>query len=120
MNRRTFLGMSSLSLCAAPRPAAAQRRPPTQARIGVFFSGSPHTAFERTWGRSFVSALGDLGWREGRNLTLDWRYSEDRADRRRAIVEEFVGLKVDVIVVQSTPDACITRTMTTTNPVTTR
>ena len=117
MNRRMFLGMSSLSLCAAPRPAGAQRRPPTQARIGVFFSGSPQTAFERTWGRTFVSALGDLGWSEGRNLALEWRYSDDQEERRRTIVEEFVRLKVDAIVVQSTPESLVAKRITATIPI---
>ena len=116
MNRRAFMTLGALCVGAAPLSARAQR-PPTRARIGVFFSGSPHTAFERTWGQSFASALGDLGWAEGRNLTLDWRYSEDRDDRRRAIVEEFVRLKVDVIVVQSTPESLITKQLTTTIPV---
>ena len=89
----------------------------TRARIGVFFSGSPHTAFEGTWGRSFLSALGHLGWVEGHNLTLEWRYSEDREDRRHAIVEEFLQLKVDVIVVQSTPESLMAKRLTKTIPI---
>ena len=116
MNRRAFMTLTALGVCAGSLSTWAQR-PPARARIGVFFSGSPHTAFERTWGRSFISALGDLGWVEGRNLTVDWRYSEDRDDRRRAIVDEFVRLKVDVIVVQSTPESLVTKQLTTTIPV---
>jgi putative ABC transport system substrate-binding protein len=83
----------------------------------VFFSGSPHTAFERTWGRTFVVALSGLGWVDGQNLSLEWRYSEDREDKRRAIVEEFVRLKVDVIVVQSTPETAVAKQVTSTIPV---
>jgi len=101
---------------AAPIVVEAQR-PLVKARIGVFFSGSPQTAFERTWGRSFVSALGLLGWTEGQNLSLEWRYSEDRDDQRRAIVEEFLQLKVDAIVVQSTPESLVAKRMTTTVPI---
>src|SRR5262245_1330159 len=89
----------------------------TRARIGVFSSGSPQPAFERTWGRSFVSALGLLGWVEGQNLTLEWRYSEDREDKRRAIVEEFLQLKADVIVIQSTPESLVAKRLTKTIPV---
>jgi putative ABC transport system substrate-binding protein len=68
-------------------------------------------------GRSFVSSLRDLGWVENQNLALEWRYSEDREDRRRAIVEEFVRLKVNVIVVQSTPETAVTKQVTKTIPV---
>ena len=103
---------------ALTAPLAAEAQPaPTRARIGVFFSGSPQTAFERTWGRSFVSALRDLGWVQDQNLALEWRYSEDREDRRRAVVEEFVRLKVNAIVVQSTPETAVTKRITTSIPV---
>jgi putative ABC transport system substrate-binding protein len=108
--------MLGAGLLAGPLAAEAQPRP-VNARIGVFFSGSPQTAFERTWGRSFISALGPLGWTEGQNLLLEWRYSEDRDDKRRAIVEEFLQLKVDVIVVQSTPESLVAKRMTTTVPM---
>ena len=114
MDRRAFMGGVGLAVLAT---YAEAQRPPSRARIGVFFSGSPHTAFERTWGRSFVSALGSLGWVEGDNLTLEWRYSEDREDRRHAIVEEFLKLKVDVIVVQSTPESLVAKRLTKTVPV---
>jgi putative tryptophan/tyrosine transport system substrate-binding protein len=116
MNRRTFLYGAIAALPAAATLVQAQR-PPARARIGVFFSGSPETGFERTWGRSFASALGQLGWKEGQNLTLEWRYSEDREDRRRAIIEELLRMKVDVMVVQSTPESIMAKRMTTTVPV---
>jgi putative ABC transport system substrate-binding protein len=115
MDRRALL-IGAVAAFAAPLDAEA-RQAPIRARIGVFFSGSPQTAFEQTWGRSFVSSLRDLGWVENQNLALEWRYSEDREDRRRAIVEEFVRLKVNVIVVQSTPETAVTKQVTKTIPV---
>jgi putative ABC transport system substrate-binding protein len=54
--------------------------------------------FERTWGRSFVSALANLGWVENQNLALEWRYS-------------------DVLVVQSTPETAVVKRITSTVPV---
>jgi putative ABC transport system substrate-binding protein len=115
VDRRTFVGTLTIGLLTAPLAAEAQEAA-VRARIGVFFSGSPQP-FRRTWGRTFVSALRDLGWVEGQNLVLEWRYSEDQEDRRRAIVEEFVRLKVDVIVVQSTPETVVTKRATNTIPV---
>jgi putative tryptophan/tyrosine transport system substrate-binding protein len=116
MDRRRFLLTSLAGALAAPLAVWAQQAP-GRARIGVFFSGSPQTAFEGTWGRSFVSALRTLGWVEGQNLAVEWRYSEDQEQRRRAIVEEFIRLKVDVIVIQSTPETAVTKRITSTIPV---
>jgi putative ABC transport system substrate-binding protein len=113
IDRRTFL-----LICAAaggPLTVEAQGLP-VRARIGVFFSGLP-PGFQGTWGRSFSSALADLGWVEGKNLSLEWRHSEDRDDRRHAIVEEFVRLKVDVIVVESTPESVIAKRVAKTTPL---
>jgi putative tryptophan/tyrosine transport system substrate-binding protein len=106
-----------LSLILAPLAVEAQSAP-TRARIGVFLTGSAQTPYaQRTWGPSFVSALRGLGWVEGKNLVLEWPYSEDQEDRRRAIVEEFIRLKVDVIVVPSTPEMIVTKRATKTIPV---
>jgi putative ABC transport system substrate-binding protein len=116
IHRRAFVTSLAASLVAAPLAADGQEAP-ARARIGVFFSGSPQTVFERTWGRSFVSALANLGWAENQNLALEWRYSEDREERRRAVVEEFLHLKVNVIVVQSTPETAVVKRIISTVPV---
>jgi putative tryptophan/tyrosine transport system substrate-binding protein len=117
VDRRTFVGTLSIGLLAAPLAAEAQQAP-VRARIGVFLTGSPETPYvQRTFGPSFVSALRDLGWVESTNLVLEWRYSEDQEDRRRAIVEEFIRLEVDVIVVPSTPEMIVTKRATKTIPV---
>ena len=118
--RRRDLVVNLLVATVTPLPwrvtaQAQQVRIP--ARIAVFFSGSPQTAFERTWGRSFVAALRELGWVEGANLVLEWWYSEDQAERRRVLAEDFVRRKLDVIVVQSTTETVAMKQATTTIPV---
>jgi putative tryptophan/tyrosine transport system substrate-binding protein len=118
--RRRDLVANLLVATATPLPRrviaqAKQVRIP--ARIAVFFSGSPQTAFERTWGRSFVAALREFGWVEGANLELEWWYSEDQAERRRVLAEDFVRRKLDVIVVQSTTETVAMKHATTTIPV---
>jgi ABC-type uncharacterized transport system substrate-binding protein len=119
VDRRAFVNTVALGLLAAPLVAEAQQAP-VRARIGVFLTGSAQTPYaQRTWSPSFVSALRNLGWVEGKNLVLEWRYSEDQEDRRRAIVEEFIRLKVDIIVVPSTPEMIVTKRVTKTIPVVT-
>jgi putative tryptophan/tyrosine transport system substrate-binding protein len=116
IDRRAFLAGTGAVLLGAPLAVEGQQRP-VRARIAVFFSGSPQTAFEQTWGRSFVSQLRNLGWVEGQNLALEWRYSEDQDDRRRALAEDFVRRKLDVIVVQSTTETVEMKRATTTIPI---
>jgi putative tryptophan/tyrosine transport system substrate-binding protein len=117
MDRRRFLLTSLAGSLAVPLAAEAQQAP-TRARIALFLTGSAQNPYiQRTWGPSFVSALRGLGWVEGKNLVLEWRYSEDQEDRRGAIVEEFIRLKVDVIVVPSTPEMIVTKRVTKTIPV---
>ena len=117
MRRRDVLAGALLATVAQRRVSAQAQPAPARARIAVLFSGSPQTAFERTWGRTFVAALRDLGWAEGENLALEWWYSEDRDDRRRALAEDFVRRQLDVIVVQSTPETVAMKRATTTIPV---
>jgi putative tryptophan/tyrosine transport system substrate-binding protein len=71
----------------------------------------------RTWGPTFVSALRGLGWVDGHNLSLEWRYSEDQEEQRRALAEDFVRRKLDVVVVQSTTETLELKRATTNIPV---
>jgi putative ABC transport system substrate-binding protein len=115
MDRRRFLVTSLAGAAAVPIGAEAQQGPVR--RIGVFLSGSSQTGFERTWGRTFVSALRDLGWVEKESFVVEWKYSEDQDDRRRALAEDFVRRKMDVVVVQSTTETVEMKRATTTVPV---
>jgi putative ABC transport system substrate-binding protein len=50
--------------------------------------------------QAFRSALADLGFVEGRNLTIDFRYADDDASKVAGLADELVRLPVDLIVVQ--------------------
>jgi putative ABC transport system substrate-binding protein len=115
ISRRQILS-GMLGMLATSLDAEAQRTP-VRVRIAVFFSGSPQTGFEHTWGRSFASALRNLGWAESQNLVLEWWYSEDHDERRRALAADFVRRKLDVVVVQSTTETVEMKRATTTIPV---
>jgi putative ABC transport system substrate-binding protein len=45
-----------------------------------------------------VQRLRELGWIDGRNVTMEYRWGEGREERFAEFAAEFVGLKVDVIV----------------------
>lgn len=87
------LGAALGSAVAWPRATAAQ--PAVKpARLGVLLystpKGDPNLA-------SFLRALGDLGYVEGRNLTIEYRYAEGRPERLAGLAEELVRLKPDLL-----------------------
>jgi len=65
-------------------------------RIGFLSSLSPSSITART--ESFRRGLRDLGYVEGKNIVIEWRYAEGNADRLKELAAELVRLKVDVIV----------------------
>jgi putative ABC transport system substrate-binding protein len=52
-----------------------------------------------------VQRLRELGWSEGRNISIQYRWAEGRADRSAEIAAEFARLKIDVIATSGTPMA---------------
>jgi len=98
VNRRAFITLLGGAAAAWPLAARAQQagRRPT---IG-FLGTSSSVAWTR-WISAFVRRLGELGWIDGRNVTIEYRWAEGRAERYVEVATEFVRLKVDVIVTGS-------------------
>jgi putative ABC transport system substrate-binding protein len=63
------------------------------------------------------SGLRDLGYVEGRNLSVEYRWAEGDPERVKAIAAEFVSLKLDAIVVHGTPGAIAASRATSTIPI---
>ena len=95
MRRRKFITLLGGAAAAWPLTARAQQagRRPT---IGFFGTGS--SVAWTQWTAAFVRRLGELGWIDGRNVTIEYRWAEGRAERYVEVAAEFVRLKVDVIV----------------------
>jgi putative ABC transport system substrate-binding protein len=67
--------------------------------------------------QAFRAALRDLGWIEGKNLVIEFRWSEGRFDRPQHLAEELVRLKVDVIVAPTSIYTEAARRATSTIPI---
>jgi putative ABC transport system substrate-binding protein len=94
MRRRQFIRLVG---GAAGWPLAARaQRPGKRQTIGFLVSGTPATHGQ--WFATLVQRLGELGWVDGRNVTIEYRWGEGREERFAEIAAEFVRLKVDVIV----------------------
>jgi putative ABC transport system substrate-binding protein len=76
-------------------PAEAQQ-PAKIPRIGVLISGRPSIASRRI--QAFKSGLRELGYVEGKNITLEYRYAEGKVESVSDLAADLVRLKVDIIV----------------------
>jgi putative ABC transport system substrate-binding protein len=65
----------------------------------------------------FPRAMRDLGYSEGRNLVIEWRFANGQYDRLSSLASDLVSKKVDVIVVNSTPSAKAAQASTSTIPI---
>jgi putative ABC transport system substrate-binding protein len=84
-------------------------------KIGFLTSGSAPSSTNRL--EVIQRGLRELGYIEGKNIAFEERYGEDKFDRLRGLVDELIGLKVDVLLVQSTPAALAAKNATRTVPI---
>jgi len=114
MKRRTFIaGLGS----AAAWPAVARAQQGERVRrIGVMISVA-NNALGQARFRAFQQGLERLGWTDGRNLAIEVRWSEGRAERYAEITAEFVRLKVDVIVTTATLPTILAKEATQVIPI---
>jgi putative tryptophan/tyrosine transport system substrate-binding protein len=94
-------------LAAAPALAA----PAKTYRLGILVNTRDSEPLE------LLAALRDRGYVEGQNLFVEWRYSQGAAERWLPLARELVALKVDAIVVQTTPAALAAAQATSTIPI---
>ena len=98
MRRRDFItllgGAAALSICGPP--TAARAEPPAR-RIGILSLGSSR-AHPTPLFQALQQGLRDLGWVDGKNLAIEWRFSEGSTDPLPRLAAELVTLPVDLIV----------------------
>jgi len=114
VSRRVFIGTLAGGLVAAPLAAGAQESRRVW-RIG--FLGLPAASSTTARVDAFRRGLRELGYAEGRNLTIEFRWADGHADRLPALAAELVKLKVDMIVTQGTEATVAAHRATTTIPI---
>jgi putative ABC transport system substrate-binding protein len=94
MQRREFITLIGGAVVAWSLAARAQSaKTPT-----IGFLGASTSSAWNEWTAAFVGRLRELGWVDGRTVTIEYRWAEGRSERFVEISAEFVRLKVDVIV----------------------
>ena len=104
----------ALAILLAPLAADAQQRV-NVARIGVL--GLPTASFYATRIEAFKQGLRELGYVEGQNVAIEYRWAEGRYERLPGLAAELVHLRVDVIVTHGTPGTRAAHEATTTIPI---
>ena len=113
MRKRFFVLAFSSLLLPLSVPAQAQQ-PKKVPRIGYLGAASPNTSSSY---EAFRQGLRELGYVEGKNLIIEYRWAERELDRLPDLAAELVRLKVDVIVTGSTPAALAAKGASKTIPV---
>ena len=100
MRRREFITLISSAVASRPLAAFGQRGERVR-RIGVLipFRADPET---QALLAAFKQGFKELGWTEGGNVHIDYRFTDGNPERTRAASAELVGLSPDVILAYAT------------------
>jgi putative ABC transport system substrate-binding protein len=114
MRRREFISLLGGAAASWPLTARAQQagKLPT---IGYLGPTTPAVASQRT--AAFVQRLRDLGWTDGRNVAIEYRWAEGNSERAAEFAAEFVRRKVDVIVTAGLSEIAAAKQATSSIPI---
>jgi putative ABC transport system substrate-binding protein len=118
VRRREFIGLlGGFAATAGLWPLDARTQPPAKPRrIGILAvgptDGQPTSVFQ-----AFLQGMRELGWTEGHNLAIEWRFIEPSYERLPALAAELVAAPVDLIVASTAVPARAAKEATGTIPV---
>ena len=114
MDRRTFLAGTGAVLLAVPRAAEAQQSGKVS-RIAFLSVNTRAAMSART--EAFRQGLRELGYVEGGNISIEYRFADGQPERLPALAAELVRLKVDVIVTEGPTATRVAKKATSTIPI---
>jgi ABC-type uncharacterized transport system substrate-binding protein len=115
VRRRELIGL--LAGATAWPLAARSQQPDRVRRIGMLLASAEGDPEGQPRIAEFLNQLQSLGWTEGRNIRIDYRWASGDADRLRMFAKELVDLQPDVIVGQNTGGLSALRDATHTIPI---
>jgi len=116
LRRRKFITL--IGGAAAMWPLAADgQKAERMRRLGVLMAASEDDPLMQTRITAFRQALAELGWTEGRNLKIEWRWTGGDITRVREYASELVRLAPDVLVANGTPNIAALKQATNSIPI---
>jgi ABC-type uncharacterized transport system substrate-binding protein len=115
MRRREFMTLVGGAAVAWPLPARAQSE--QMRRICVLMGIAENDPSQRSLVSAFTEELKDLGWTDGRNVHIDYRWGAGDPEKIQIFARLFVGQRPDVIVGSTTPVIAALKTQTSTIPI---
>ncbi len=116
MRRREFVTLLGAAAIASSRDVLAQRTERVR-HIGVLVNLAESDPEGRSRVMAFRRGLDELGWTEGRNLQVEYRWAVGSADRVRALAKELVERQPDLIACETTPGVAAVLQKTRTIPI---
>ena len=116
MRRREFITLIGGAWVTWPLPAHAQQGTQIK-RVGVLMGISERDPQAQPQVAAFTTALRELGWQDGRNIRIDFRWAGADIDRMQRFANELVNLKCDLIVAHSTAVLAALKRETNTIPI---
>jgi putative tryptophan/tyrosine transport system substrate-binding protein len=114
INRRLMLWTMGLSAVTAWNSAVGQHH---TWRVGFLALPKRPEPFQSSRFGAFAQGMRDLGYIEGRNLVIEWRFADNEVVRLAGLATELVNLKVDLIVASGTPVISAAQKATATIPI---
>ena len=114
MNKKILLSAAIIVMAVAYQANAQERG--KIPHIGILLPSTPNTTADANL-EAFRQGLHDLGYVEGRNIILEYRWAENREDQYPALVADLIRLKVDIIFTSSTPAVLVAKQATKTIPI---
>src|SRR3989338_10744107 len=102
MRKKVILLLTFAFILASAQLAEAQQAKKVP-RIGYLFTGSRSFVPASSTFNAFLQGLHELGYIEGKNIAIEYRYAEGKPNRYPELASELVRLKVDVIFTSSDP-----------------
>ena len=116
MQRREFITLLGGAAAAWPLAARAQQ-PDRMRRIGVLLGIGENDPESKARLKAFRLGMRDLGWIEGRNVHIEYRFTANNRELIKQYVAELIRLAPDVIVANSTPVIAALRQATSSIPI---
>ena len=113
MKRREFIVLVTGALVWAHATRGQQGT--SVRRIGLLSPFSPPDTLR--WNKALLRGLRDVGWVEGKNLTIEYRYAEGKNERLSELVTDLIRQKVDIIITTVTVDTLTAKNATTEIPI---